>query len=189
MSTVRGTRRRSSDDLASMPQNRTATHHEIIDGEMIATPTPVSPHELPGIEPTCAFVGFVKAHRHGRVFGDHVDHVLSASEVVNPDVSFIAQDRVRIVGPKASHDAPGLAREILPSSRRRDSGVKPRLDARDGVCEDGIVDPAARRLPVFGPRPSHFAEPPRSGDRARSEVLPGVEIGATAVFAELDWLS
>jgi Uma2 family endonuclease len=187
MSTASRTRTWTYADLEAMPENQTATRYEIIDGELIVTPAPIPPHEILGIELTYRFVGYVKQHRLGRVFGDHVDYLLSRGEVVNPDLSFIARNRLHIVGPKAIHGAPDLALEILsPSTRRRDLVAKRRLYAREGVREYWIVDPRARTVAVLVLRGADFAELPPEGGLARSEVLPGFTLDPAALFAELD---
>jgi len=174
-------------DLEAMPENQSATRYEIIDGELIVTPAPIPPHEILGIELTYLFVDFVKSRRLGRVFGDHVDYLLSRGEVVNPDLSFIARDRLHIVGPKAIHGAPDLAVEILsPSTRRLDLVAKRRLYARDGVREYWIVDPRERSVTVLALRGDAFEELPPDSGTVRSEVLPGFALDVAALFAEID---
>lgn len=178
----------TSADLADVPEDQTGRRYEIIDGELIVTPSPVPRHELLAVRLTLRFGNYVEARRLGQVWGDRVDIKLAEGEaLVIPDLSFIRRDRLGIVGPTAIDGVPDLVLEILsPSTRHRDLGEKMALYARYGVTEYWVVDPEARSVRVLilnGDRYEAVEQPP---GLARSRVLPGLDVDIAALFAELD---
>lgn len=174
-------------DLEILPDQESGDRYEILDGELIVTPSPIPFHESLGIELTFLFVGFVKTHRLGRVFGDHVDIKLSETTVVIPDLCFVARHRLGIIGPRAIEGPPDLVLEIhSPSTRARDLGAKKALYARFGVPEYWAVDPETRTITVFALRDDRYEVVPPEGGSARSEVLPGFTLDVDALFTTAD---
>jgi Uma2 family endonuclease len=173
-------------DLEDVPEDQTGQRYEIIDGELIVTPSPVPRHEMLAIELTLIFGNFVKAGRLGQIFGDRVDVKLAEGEaLVIPDLSFIRRDRLGIIGPTAINDAPDLVLEILsPSTRSRDLGEKRELYARNGVREYWVVDPEAETVTVLVQAEGGYEPLPEAGGIVRSTVLPGLEFDIAALFAE-----
>ena len=68
--------------------------------------------------------------------------MLTDIDIVQPDLIFIAKERLDIVGETYVREAPDLAVEILsPSTRKLDLRLKRDLYERHGVREYWIVDP------------------------------------------------
>src|SRR5205085_10335143 len=112
------------DDYAALPDD--GHRYEVIDGELYEMGAPNIRHQA--ILGWVFFVlyGHVRAHGGGRVFFAPVDVVLSSTNVVEPDVLFIADaDRRRITVPNVQ-GAPTLAVEVL-SDARHDRVRKRRL--------------------------------------------------------------
>jgi Uma2 family endonuclease len=107
--------------------------------------------------------------------------------VLIPDIIYIAQNRLHIIGPKAIDAAPDLVVEILsPGTRRRDLEIKQALYVRFGVQEYWIVDPEARTVTVLTLTGDHY-EPVSPGDDAiASRVLPGFTLALNEVFAGVE---
>ena len=74
------------------------------------------------------------------------DVILSDSDLVQPDILYVSNERSQILG-RWVHGAPDLVVEILsPATRKVDEAIKRRLYDRVNVREYWIVDPAARRI-------------------------------------------
>ena len=124
--------------------------HELIDGEHFVTPTPVTRHQLLVGRLSFEIELYLRAHPGiGQLFGVPLDVVLSAHDVVEPDLILIASDQMEILTPKNVQGAPALVIEVLsPSTRRRDLGIKRELFNRGGVREYWIVDGRLNRIQV-----------------------------------------
>lgn len=173
------------DDLELLPQEREGDRHEIIDGELSVTPSPVPRHQTVVLELAAALRAHVRALGLGRVFVAPIDVRLDDTNVVVPDVVVVRADRLGIVGPTRIEGAPDLLVEILsPSTRGRDLGAKRALYARFGVAEYWVVDPAARSVAVFVRDGEAYRRFPADSAVARSEVVAGFAIPLAELFAD-----
>lgn len=124
------------DDLTFVPQAREGDRHELFDGELVVTPSPVPAHQIVSDNIVHALNTIVRSNRLGRVVTAPIDVKLTPTVVAVPDIVFIRRERLDIVGQKAIEGAPDLIVEILsPSTRRRDLGTKRALYERFGVPE------------------------------------------------------
>ena len=175
------------EDLLLFPDD--GRRHEIIDGEHFVTPSPHARHQRVSQHLNSLLHRHVEEHRLGRVYYAPVDVVLSEVDVVEPDLLFIGQARLAIVG-AVVRGAPDLVVEIASrSSRRQDEVLKRSLYERAGVGEYWLVDPEAETVKVFRRREGGGYGRPLllsawEGDRIESPLLPGLEIPLVAVFAE-----
>lgn len=158
--------------------------YEIVDGEVYVTPAPLIRHQ--------GIVGwlFVRMYEHvrehggGRVFVAPVDVVLSPTDVVEPDVVFVADadthriTRANIQGP------PTLAVEVL-SDPRHDRVRKRRLYARFGVVEYWLVDPDGERVEVYRLAGDQYPTPTllEAGTALSTDLLPALSIDVAALLA------
>ncbi|MEL7363945.1 MAG: Uma2 family endonuclease [Bacteroidota bacterium] len=87
----------------------------------------------------------------GSVFTAPIDLVLDPeAAAVQPDVVFVATDRISIITETHLEGTPSLVVEVVsPSSRRRDEQTKRHLYAQHGVPEYWVVDPDAGTVQVF----------------------------------------
>jgi Uma2 family endonuclease len=132
------------EDLETFPDDN--LRREILDGELNVTPSPVPRHA--GVVGEIFRLLADHADRvGGKAFGSDVDIVLSAQNVVIPDVVYIAPDRLHTLGQKAIYGVPSLFVEVLsPTTMRIDRGKKRELYARFGLPEYWIVDPGANTV-------------------------------------------
>ena len=172
-------------DLEGMPED--GNRYELIDGELIVSPAPATPHQRTFGELFYRFYGHVRQTGEGEVFAAPFDVLLSEGNVVEPDIFFIAGDWARIVGQRNVQGVPDLVIEILsPSSRTYDTIRKALLYARAGVREYWLVDPERRAITVYALVDCRYEEVPPVEGRARSLVLPRFEVDPLALFAVLD---
>ena len=135
------------DDYVKLPDD--GQRYEIIDGELFVTPAPVVGHQFTSGEVNDLLRAWAKRRGGGIVFYAPVDVVLANDTVVQPDLMWIAEDRVRsIVGQRVT-GIPDLVVEILsPSTARRDRHKKSDLYARFGAREYWIIDPKDRSVEI-----------------------------------------
>ncbi len=174
-------------DLEILPDQESGDRYEILDGELIVTPSPIPLHQIMLGLGFRSFDAFVARTNAGIVLTAPVDVVLAPGVVVVPDLLVVARHRLGIIGPKAIEGPPDLVLEIhSPSTRARDLGAKKALYARFGVPEYWAVDPEARTITVFALRDGRYEVIPHEGGSARSEVLPGFTLDVDALFTAAD---
>jgi Uma2 family endonuclease len=129
-------KRLTYDDLDAIPQEREGDRHELINGELVVTPSPIPNHQDVSANIFYALQQIVRAQKLGKVYSAPIDVRLTPDNVLIPDIVFIAGDRLHVVGPKAVDAPPDLVVEILsPGTRQRDLTTKREIYARFGVRE------------------------------------------------------
>ena len=106
-------------------------------------------------------------------------------DIAQPDLVFISNERVGIIGEKNVQGAPDLVVEILSdSTRRTDEIVKRGLYERFGVREYWLIDPKRRTVLVFRRSSSAFgpAQTLSAGDILTSPLFPGFEMRVGGIF-------
>jgi Uma2 family endonuclease len=122
---------------------------ELWNGEIIMSPAPNPAHQDIVLNFAQRLKGFVTKGRLGKVYVSPVDVVLTQRRVVQPDVLFIAQDRLKIVKDFVD-GVPDLAMEVISEgSWQRDRIQKKALYEQFGLREYWIVDPDSRTIEVF----------------------------------------
>ena len=107
-------------------------------------------------------------------------------DVLQPDILYVAGERLAIITELNIQGAPDLVVEVLsPDTADRDRTLKRARYLRFGVLEYWIVDPVAESVEVMalGPGGTESTTTFTSG-AATSGVIAGFEIGVGLVFAE-----
>ena len=169
-------------DYTRMPED---VRCEIIDGELIMAAAPSTSHQDALLNFTLILAPFVRDHGLGRLFIAPTDVYLSDTNVVQPDLLFVAAARSGIITEAHIRGAPDLVIEIgSPTTAERDRTVKAELYARFGVAEYWLCNPTAetvdalrlengRLLPA-----GHYTRM----DTLSTPLLPGLQIDLRAVF-------
>jgi Uma2 family endonuclease len=124
--------------------------HEIIEGEHVVSPSPLTRHQRILRQLFNAINNFLQQHPLGEVLCAPMDVVLSNLNVVQPDILFIATSNAAIITEKNIQGPPNLVIEILSeSTRKTDEVVKRRLYARYGVQEYWVVDPELETVKIY----------------------------------------
>jgi Uma2 family endonuclease len=184
---VRDTVRRklTYEDYVLFPED--GKRHEILDGEHSVMPAPSFGHQGYSGNLYLSLAPFVREHRLGFVRYAPLDVLLSAHDIVQPDLLFISHERAGIIRDANVEGAPDLVVEILSdSSRRRDETLKRDLYERCGVREYWLVDPERRSVKVFRRSGVRFLAPielsATAGAVLTTPLLPGFEIPVRAIF-------
>ena len=178
-------RKLTYEDYVLIPDD--GQRHEIIDGEHYVTAAPFLSHQRLAFLLTLRVGGFVETNRLGLFFFAPADVLLSAYDVVQPDMFFISSERAAIAGLKNVQGAPDLVIEILsPRTHRLDGGAKLQAYERFGVREYWMFDLFKRGVQPWermgeGLRPKPFLSA-AAGDVLASPLLPGFELPLAELF-------
>jgi Uma2 family endonuclease len=161
--------------------------HELIDGEHYVTPSPILRHQKISGRLEFALQSYVRERGMGHVFHAPLDVILSDSDVVDPDILYVSEERAAILQDWV-RGAPDLVVEILsPATRKTDESVKRHLYDRVGVREYWIVDPELELVKVHRreengsfPRVAEISRETR--DELTSPLLPGFMLPLDELF-------
>ncbi len=182
LSAESGLKRYTYGDLAGFPDDR--LRREIIDGELIVTPSPTPRHQLAVVNIAVRLHSYQQAHG-GQVYPAPLDVWFSDDNVVEPDVLFVRADHLARVGSKYVQGAPDLVVEISsPSTRHLELVRKRELYQRFGVPEYWYADLEAERVEVY--RLVKGAYPPPElrfpGEILDAASLPGFSMPVDEAF-------
>ena len=168
--------------VAEMPE--TNQPHELWDGELIMSPTPSFFHQEITFRFQRALFDHVDRHDLGKVVSAPIDMVLSPHRVAQPDVVFIARERLGIIQRVIMGPADLVAEVISLGGRHRDRIEKRDLYEQYGVKEYWIIDPEPETIDVLHLVNARYELCMRcgAGDTAASRLLPGFEIKAPWLF-------
>jgi Uma2 family endonuclease len=173
------------DDYWLFPEDN--VRREIIDGELHVTPNPVRKHETAVGSVLKHLRTFLESHALGTVYSA-LSVVLSDSDVVEPDLVFVAAERSGSVTDDGIEGAPDLVVEVLSGGTRRiDETVKRDLYEEAGVREYWLVDPDERIVRIWRSEKQKFAPPldllALAEDAIESPLLPGFSLSLPQIFS------
>ncbi len=170
------------EDYAQLPEG---APYQLIDGELIFTPSRTPRHQRILRNLSVALDLFVEEHELGDIFIGPIDVYLSETDTPQPDILFIANARLGIIGEKYVDGAPDLVMEILsPSTAYYDLKKKKYLYEASGVKEYWIVDPEAQEIEVYALAEGQFDLFERVAGQGTitSKLLPGFSVDLADVF-------
>jgi Uma2 family endonuclease len=170
------------EDYLRLPEVR---QYEILDGELYMVPAPVPYHQRVSRRLLVPLTLFVEDHQLGVVLDAPIDVVLSATDIVQPDILFVGRERLDIIGETHLTAAPDLVVEILsPATALRDRTTKAKLYARHGVRELWLADVEARTIEILTNAGAGFERRSlfSAVETLTSPLLPGLEIPLVSVF-------
>lgn len=164
---------------------------ELIDGEYVMSPAPITLHQILSGELHYLLQVIAKASG-GQVLAAPTDVVFADNSCVQPDLLYFRKDRRPPIGPRIE-SAPDLVIEILsPSHHARDRVTKADLYAKHGVAEYWIVDPDERTFEFM----VLVASPDGTGGKYQRQPLPippytspvccEIQIDLPAFWVEID---
>ena len=169
------------EDYASLPDDE---RYELIDGELIAMPSPKEIHQAICGAIFMSVGMFANAMMMGRTYFAPFDVILSDFNVVQPDIIFVSNARSHIIGDYI-HGAPDLVVEILsPSTADYDRTTKRELYERYGVPEYWMVDPYAKTITILRLDADGYTTHAAygDGDALSSPTLAGFSMNVSELF-------
>ena len=161
--------------------------HELIDGEHIMSPSPFTKHQQILQQLFYALEHFLREHSLGKIFIAPMDVVLSDTDVVEPDLLFIASEHTSIITEKHIMGVPDLVVEIISTgSRKTDEIIKRRLYEQFGVKEYWVVDPELESVKVYRMQDTGFIRVAElsveNGGALTTPLLPELTIPLSEIF-------
>ncbi|HMJ90359.1 MAG TPA: Uma2 family endonuclease [Candidatus Acidoferrum sp.] len=162
-------------------------YFQVIEGDLITSPSPKFFHQSVALNIARIIGNFLDDHPIGEVMIAPLDVFLSDINIFQPDVLFVSNERLSLIGEQGIEGGPELVVEILsPSTAKYDKGSKKKIYSRTGVQELWLIDPDAKTIQVFDLAAD--AETPIATHSAKSvfksALLPGLKIDAKKIFRE-----
>lgn len=159
--------------------------YELLGGELVKPLFPKEGHQYILGRLFLRLGMFIYGRNLGRVYCSPFDVVFSDTDVVQPDLLFVAKGRESIITEENVRGAPDLVVEILsPATAERDRTLKLDLYARHGVREYWIVDPDDKKIALFLRGESRFEVVGiyKAEESLRSPTLAGFSIALQEIF-------
>ncbi len=171
------------DDYRHLPDD--GNQYQIIGGELYMTPAPSTAHQRISRNLFRCIDEFVSKHSLGEVLYAPVDVILTMTDVVQPDIVFVAKKRLNIITKKNIVEAPDLVVEVLSEHTKSiDRSAKKDLYERAGVKEYWLADPDKKRIEILILENQKFGNPVllKSGEALQHSILKGIRINMNEVF-------
>ncbi|MCA1832909.1 MAG: Uma2 family endonuclease [Actinomycetota bacterium] len=169
------------EDFLTFPDD--GVRREILEGELFVSPSPVLRHQDVAGLIYVSLHNHIKANGGGRTFIAPLDVLLGKHDIVEPDVIFVADDRLGILHEKHLIGAPTLLVEVV-SDSRTDRVRKRNVYARAGVPTYWVADPDSDRVEVYRLHGISYAKPDilEPGETLTLDELPGLRIELAELF-------
>jgi Uma2 family endonuclease len=171
------------EDLQHVPPDR--NRYEIVDGELFVTPAPRPLHQRIVLNLSAELRQFVRKHRIGEVFVAPLDVMFASTTVLEPDVIFVSQARLHIIGERNLSGPPDLVVEVLSESTAKlDREIKPKQYALYGVPEFWRVDPEGKSVEIFRLKEGEYELAARLGfgETVSSPLFPGLSLPVSSFW-------
>lgn len=179
-------RRLTWEDIKDLPESG-AKRTELVDGELIVSPAASSRHQRICTELGLEVGMFLRNHNLGDLFSSPMHVVLDEHAHYEPDLCFVAKERLSIIGENYISGPPDLIVEVISESNRsHDTVVKFNDYQRYGVKEYWLVDPRENHIRVFTLQGSAYQVLGiyAAGDRVQSRAFPGLDLDPASVLPE-----
>ena len=171
-------------DYAALPDD--GRRYEIHEGELSVTAAPRTKHQEVSIKLASALHVHVTARGLGKVFAAPIAVILSDISVVEPDIVYVATDRLGLISERGIEGPPTLVVEILsPTTALIDRTRKMQLYARHGVPWYWLVDPDSRTVEIYRLIEGSYALTARvgGGEPLSAEPFPDLVIRPASLWA------
>jgi Uma2 family endonuclease len=175
-------RKYTYEDYAKLPEG---APYQLIGGQLVRTPSPVPYHQDISRNIEKILLKHVTDNMLGKVYYAPLDVHLDDEEIYQPDVMFVSNDRLSIIGEKCIQGAPDLIVEILsPATAYYDIRKKYRKYEEHGVREYWIVDPEDKSVEVHVGEGRIFklAQSARESGTIKSHILSGLAMSLEDIF-------
>ncbi|NPV70645.1 MAG: Uma2 family endonuclease [Firmicutes bacterium] len=170
------------DDYCRMPSGH---RYELVEGDIRMVPSPTTFHQRVSRNIQYRLLRWVEERGLGEVYDAPLDVVLSQHNVVQPDILFVARERLGIITEDNIQGAPDLVIEILSKSTEEwDRVTKRAVYSKYGVRELWFVDPWSRTIEVACHTGNELAtvQVYKRDTTVRSRLLDGFHLDVDEIF-------
>jgi Uma2 family endonuclease len=172
-------------ELRLMPDD--GKRYELVDGEVFVSPSPSEKHQRVLARLHLNLGAYAERKKLGRVYFAPFDVVFGEKTALQPDLIFVSEARLGIIGPEYILGAPDLVVEILSPHRiSYDRVTKLEQYALHGVAEYWVIDPMADKIDLYERSGERYQQRASlTGDEAlTTHLLPGWELPVKSLFSE-----
>lgn len=171
------------EDYLQLPDD--GKRYELIDGELYMSTAPTTNHQrIAGNFFGLLFI-YLRSHPIGILMSAPLEVFFSKTNLAQPDVVFISNERQALVKPEHVKGAPDLVIEVLsPSTEKRDRTVKLKMYAKFGVREYWMAKEKTATVEIFRLQKGELVLVARLGksDTLTSPLFPGLEVPLDEIF-------
>jgi Uma2 family endonuclease len=172
-------------DYRLLPE--TGPRYQLVEGDLHMAPAPNRYHQDISRNLELVIGQYLKKSKLGKLYDAPFDVYLEETNVFQPDIVFVSNERAHILTDAGAEGAPDLIVEILsPRTRKIDTDVKFKVYARCGVRELWIIDPGPRKIAIYD-LASDAGRPVATWGEADSferPVFPGLRFDGAEIFEE-----
>lgn len=116
-------------------------NYELHNGQIIYMPSPIPPHQKLSMRLSSRLFNYTDENKLGEIFTAPMDVVFNPIDTFQPDIFFISNERLSLIGDKKIEGAPDLVVEILsPSNNPKEMGYKKVIYEMSNVKEYWVIN-------------------------------------------------
>ncbi|HOV79020.1 MAG TPA: Uma2 family endonuclease [Bacillota bacterium] len=170
------------EDYRKLPEG---APYQLIGGMLIMTPAPSTYHQIISMKLEVKLASFVMERDLGLVLYAPLDVYFEESETYQPDLIFIAGERLSIIEPDKINGAPDLVVEILsPGTAYYDLRKKYKIYEKHMVREYWVIDPEEQSVEIYALQDGKFTLGQRAEKQGTvsSTVIEGFTLSVESIF-------
>ena len=176
------TQPKTAADYKRLPEG---TPIQLIAGEFIMSPSPLTSHQRASMYLSTKLYDFVVSRNLGEVFHAPTDLHVSYRDVYQPDIFFVSREHLKDIEEDGVYGPPDLVIEILSTSTAGyDRGPKMEAYEKFGVKEYWIVDPKKRTVECYTNENGKFRPFEGASATICAKILPEFCVELKAVFRD-----
>ncbi len=116
-------------------------NYELHNGQIIYRPSPIPLHQKISMRLSSRLFNHVDSNKLGEIFTAPMDVIFTSLDTFQPDIFFLSNDQLHLIGDKKIEGAPDLVVEILSSSNTpKEMGYKKIIYELSGVREYWVIN-------------------------------------------------
>jgi Uma2 family endonuclease len=160
-------------------------NYELHNGKIIYMATPIPAHQIFSDNLTAEILVYARKNKLGRAISAPIDTVFTPYDTLQPDILFLGNDRLHLIGNKKIEGAPDLVVEILsPSNTPKEMGYKKLVYEMSDVREYWVVNLVKKTLTQYENVEGEFIMRRvfQETDTLKSLIIEGFETEMSGLF-------
>ena len=160
-------------------------NYELLNGQIIYMASPIPNHQIVSANLLTDMTVHTRLNKLGRVIPAPMDVIFTQHDTIQPDILFLSNERLQLIGDKKIDGAPDLVVEILsPSNNAKEMSYKKSVYEFSGVREYWVINLTKKTLTQYENVEGEFfmRRVFKETDTLTSLVLTGFETPMNALF-------